>query len=158
MRINFQQEALTFELWHEVEILARLHRDEVGALNKEKFPLKLNLKAYELFHEAGALVGYTGRTQKGLLVGYIVFIIQPMLHYSDNILAQNDVVFLHPIVRKGLTGYRFLRFAINQVKECTFGGSKVDCVQISMKVKHQFQAIAERLGFCSTDILYHMEV
>jgi hypothetical protein len=46
----------------------------------------------------------------GKLIGYAIFITGPNLHYKSTKVAGQDVFFLHPDVRGGLTAMRFLDF------------------------------------------------
>jgi len=157
MRVIYQKEDV-MELIPELEGLILTHRNEVGAFDKGKFSLDPEWGIYKIFQDSGCYKLYTARNENNFLVGYIGFILQVMLHYKHNIIASNDLIFVHPSYRKGLVGYKLIKYAIAELKTEQVFGRPIDCISLTMKTKHPFDAIALRLGFKQTDKLFHMEV
>ena len=153
MKVTFQQEKLA-TIRPDVIGLTVAHREETDYnFSKEKFLLEIDWDTYSILENNDCLVVYTARTEKGTLVGYITFILQQMLHYKQVIMAYNDSLFLHPTIRKGLTGYKFIKYAVEDIKEYSIG-----CISFNMKVKYSFSSILERLGFVHVEQVYQMEV
>ncbi len=90
-----------------VEDLLALHWQEV-AMDQETFPLSPNWAGYRTLERSGVLRGIAA-WKGGALVGYNVFFVQPTLHYSTSAWAVNDILYLAPAERRGLTGARLIR-------------------------------------------------
>jgi N-acetylglutamate synthase-like GNAT family acetyltransferase len=67
-----------------------------------------------MFEKLGFLRIYTVRSA-GALVGYEVFTVGLSLHYNTSFQAKMDTLFIHPDQRKGLVGYRFLKWVEQQL-------------------------------------------
>lgn len=95
--------------------LLSLHRDEL-ATDKALMVLKPDFERYEYLDECGALL-VLGAFRGDRLIGYSANIIASNLHYSDLVMCQNDVLFLVPEERKGMTGIRLIRETERLAKE-----------------------------------------
>ena len=134
--------------------LHKLNSEETGAFPDEAFLIEPNWVVYQTLQDSGVLDIYTVRTEEGVLVGYMMFIIHELLHYKDSVMASTDVLFLRSDLRRGLAGYKLIKFALDDVKKTR----KVDCISLTMSTKRPFVAIAERLGFKHREQIYHLEV
>ena len=77
----------------EAKELVEQHYKEL-TLNKEAMELFPNWDKYFALDADSSLVLITARDD-GKLVGYSLFILSPHLHYKKQLVAYNDVLFLH---------------------------------------------------------------
>ena len=124
----------------EIEPLLEQHWKEI-ALNKDKIALNPDWRAYADLDSINALRIYTVRKDEKLM-GYFVVIVSRSLHYRDHLFANNDVIFLTKGARKGLTGVKLIKFAIESLSE-----EGITKLHINTKAHQPFDAILERLGF-----------
>ena len=97
------------------EDLATLHWQEV-ALDQDRVPLAPDWTKYRHLERAGVLKAI-GAWDRGRLVGYDAFFVQPTMHYSTSLWAVNDILYLDPDHRKGLAGARLIRASEGLLKE-----------------------------------------
>ena len=90
--------------WLEIE-----HRKDIREFDPD-------WEAYETLEEAGILKVFTVRFE-GKLVGYYSCIVSPSLHSKGLLQATIDAIYLHPDYRKGLVGYKLIKFAEKCLKE-----------------------------------------
>jgi hypothetical protein len=144
--ITIQQEIL-FDIFDEMQELTRLHYEEI-ALHKEAIPLDPMWEEYATLERIGRLVIFTARDE-GKLIGYGFFFINQHMHYARTKIAINDVLFLHPDYRKGtMAGIRLIRFCEQQLAQMA-----VDKITWHIKVKHDWGAILDRMGYADEDIV-----
>jgi hypothetical protein len=103
---------------------------------------------YDTLEKTGKLWVLSAR-HGGRLVGYIVMMLSRHLHYRTIITATDDIHFLHPDYRRGLTGYRMIALTAQAmsargVKMCTF----------RTKALNNHGKLFERLGFVQHDVIY----
>lgn len=144
--MQFQQELL-HQVYDEIQDLLDEHWQEI-ALNKDFIELKPDWKQYEDAEKAGILKGFTARVE-GHLVGYLVVLVQRSMHYSDHTFATNDVLFLHSEHRKGLAGWRLIKFA-----EKCLTDDGVSMLFVNTKVHKPFDALMERMGYNLIERVY----
>lgn len=133
----------------EIEPLLEEHWKEI-ALNKEKIKLNPDWRAYADLDSINALRIYTAR-KDGKLMGYFVVIVSKSLHYRDHLFANNDIIFLTKPARKGLTGVKLIKFALDALE-----AEGVTKVHINTKAHQPFDAILERLGFDEIERVYSL--
>ncbi len=88
-----------------------LHRnwEEIGE-HQERLPLDIDWRGYRALERDGVTrLGMLRRD--GRLIGYNVFFVSPSLHYRHSRWATNDLIWLTPPERRGLTGARMIRDA-----------------------------------------------
>lgn len=124
----------------EIEPLLEQHYKEI-ALNKDIIKLNPDWRAYAQLDAINGLRIYTAR-KDGKLMGYFVVIVSRSLHYKDHLFANNDVIFLTKTARKGLTGMKLVKYAIESLK-----AEGVTKLHINTKMHQPFDPIMERLGF-----------
>lgn len=124
----------------EIEPLLMEHWNEI-ALNKDIIKLNPDWREYARLDELNALRIYTAR-KDGELMGYFVIMVSRSLHYKDHLFANNDIVFLTKPARKGLTGLKLVKFAMESLK-----AEGITKLHINTKTHQPFDPIMERLGF-----------
>jgi len=132
----------------EVDELFYKHWLEI-AVNKDKIKLNPDWGFYETLYEAGYLGIYTVRHNQKL-VGYFVVIVKTHPHYKDHLVAINDIIYIDPDYRKGLVGFKLIKFVESDVKN--FG---VSVLSINTKVHKPFDAVLERLDFDLVERVYN---
>lgn len=132
---------------HEIEPLLKQHWEEI-ALNKESIKLNPNWRKYSILDRANMLRVYTARKDDEL-IGYFVVILESSLHYMDHTFAHNDVVFLAKKYRKGMTGMKLIKYAIDCLTE-----EGVKQLFINTKLHQPFDPILERLEFNEVEKVY----
>lgn len=102
------------EVVPEASELLELHYQEL-TLNKDKIKLKPIWPRYMALEEAGMFAVFTARDDKKL-VGYSAFFLNQHMHYEDTMVASNDVLFLHPDYRLGMTGIKLLKYSEKELQ------------------------------------------
>ena len=146
--IEFKLENLA-NVKREAEPLLQQHWEEI-ALNKDIIKLNPDWRAYAELDRVNALRVFTAR-KDGKLVGYFVFIVSKALHYADHLFANNDIIFLTKPARKGLTGVKLIKFAIDSLK-----AEGITKLHINTKAHQPFDPILERLGFEEIERVYSL--
>ncbi len=83
------------------------------------------------------------------LVGYIVFILQPLLHYKAVRCALEDAHYLMPGYRQGWNGLNMFRFAEEELKKLG-----VHVIKIHTKSALDKGPVFKRLGYSLTEHNY----
>ena len=112
------------------------------------FPLEPDLAAYERLRVAGMLKAVTCRND-GELVGYIIFIVQPHLHYMSCITAFEDLYYVKKEYRKGRTGIKLFQFSEEVLKD-----AGVRRIIMHTKIHMDNSRLFEYLGYKNTDKLF----
>jgi GNAT superfamily N-acetyltransferase len=139
--LTFQQEA-----WPAFAAEARplwdLHWQEI-ALDQDVIPLVPDHAAYTALDQADVLHVVTARAE-GQLVGYVVGILKPHLHYATTLHYHMDVLWLHPQWRQGLAGYRLLQAVERTVQQRVGGMVKI---LLGTKQHYDLSTLYARLGY-----------
>lgn len=130
----------------EMEQLFPLHYDEL-CVTKE-FPLEPNWEAYKFYAERRMLRVITVRSD-GELVGYMVFVIAPHLHYKSCLTATEDIYYLRPDMRAGRIGIRMFMYAEEVLKRIG-----VRRIVMHTKVHSDNSRLFEYLGYRATDKVF----
>lgn len=144
--IKYQREDF-YKVREEVDELFYKHWEEI-AVNKDKIKLNPDWSFYENIYLSGSLGIYTARSGEKL-IGYFIVIARPHPHYKDHLFAVNDIIFIDQEYRKGLVGYKLIKFVENDLKKMG-----VSVLAINTKVHKPFDSVLERLGFSNTERLY----
>jgi GNAT superfamily N-acetyltransferase len=164
MTITYQVEKWD-DCYQEAIPMLKAHYIEI-ATDKAIKPLDPNLERYQEMEEAGLLRIFTARyapdstdrmtdkprlamTQRemhGRLIGYFVSIVMPGLHYSQTMMAINDIMYIDPAYRGGTTGYRLIKLATEDLKNLG-----ADILTIHMKTDYPFRSLLTKLGFRVTE-------
>lgn len=130
----------------EMREIIPVHYDEL-CVTKD-FPLAPDYEAYGRLYNAGMLKCITARDEDGL-VGYVIFIVQPHLHYMTCKTAFEDIYYLKKEHRLGRTGIRLFQFAEEALR-----ADGVNRVIFHTKVHMDNSRLFEYLGYKHTDKLY----
>jgi len=143
---NFQQEFLATAAEDAKELL-KLHWEEI-AVNRDKIKLNPHWEAYVDLEDKGQLRIFTAR-ENNKLIGYFVVIIGINLHYKDHVFAVNDILYLHPSWRKGLTGVKLIKFAEKCLKL-----EGVSVMSINTKTHRPFDSLMSYLKYDLVERVY----
>ena len=144
--MTYQQEFLA-AVYIEIQNLIKLHWQDI-ALNQDTIKLNPDWERYEEAEASGQLKIFTVREGK-ILVGYFVCLVTKSLHYKDHLFAHNDVLFLHPNYRKGLVGWRLIKFAEQCLKD-----DGVSLLLINTKTHKPFDVLLQRLSYNHVENIY----
>lgn len=135
---------------HEAEALFRRHYAEIARLQHINI-LNMDWPRYTRLQAGGHLFCLTVR-DTGKLVGYIVYILAPHLHYCESTQAENDLTYVLPEYRQAWAGYKLIKYAVQIL------GSRGDIDVVHMRVKkdHDWGKILKRLGFEEAEQLYSL--
>lgn len=135
------------DVWPDVQDLIKEHWEEI-ALDKDVIKLDPDYHSYLRMEETGQLHIVTARDE-GKLVGYYCAIIRPHLHYADSITAYTDLFFISKPYRKGLVGYKLIKWATNLMPD------DVQKVYIQTKLgDRDIGVILERIGYLPVERVY----
>lgn len=143
---TYQREDL-YQVRQEVDELFYKHWLEI-AVNKDKIKLNPDWGFYEALYNAGYLGIYTVRHNQKL-VGYFVVVVKSHPHYKDHLFGANDIIYIDPDYRKGLVGFKLIKFV---EKELVSLG--VSVLSVNTKVHKPFDVVLERLGFDLVERVY----
>jgi len=145
--ITYQYENFTVNLMNEIEPLLLEHWKEL-ALDQNTITLEPDWAAYWLAKRNNNLCVITARSDV-LLIGYYVGFIKPHLHYKNSLTAYNDIYWIHPDYRQGMTGIKFLKYIEEFMKN-----AGVQRIIMNTKAHLDKSPIFERLGYRPSDIVY----
>ena len=123
------------------------HWKEV-AVYDETIKLALDVDMYEILEDAGKFITIVAE-ENSIPVGYIIFILARHPHYVNNIVAQNDAVFLLPEYRAGKNAINLFKFA-----EETLKNFNVDIIATHVKPKVDFSRLLKFLGYEEQEVVY----
>lgn len=130
----------------ELESLFPEHYEEL-CVTKD-FPLEPDYESYRNISRAGMLRCITCRIDDQL-IGYIVFIVQPHLHYKSCKTAFEDIYYIKKEYRRGRIGIKLFQYAEKVLKQ--FG---VNRIIMHTKIHLDNSRLFEYLGYKHTDKLY----
>ena len=122
------------------------HYDEL-CVTKD-FPLDPDYEAYQRMADSGCLRVITCRLNERA-IGYVVFIIQPHLHYKTCLTAFEDVYFVHKDYRRGRVGIRLFQYAEKALK-----AAGVNRIIYHTKMHMDNSRLFEYLGYLHSDQLF----
>lgn len=142
--MQFQRESFD-DVIDEIKPLLLQHWKEIAS-HQDRWQLSPDWDKYALLDKRGHMRIYTAR-EDGRLIGYAIFLADVHLHYRDMKIAKNDITWLSPCARKGLAGFKLLKFAVAQLDQ------EVDRIIFNVKVYKDFSKVLERLGFTPFEIV-----
>lgn len=116
-------------------------------LNDQAFPLDPDWTKYAQLEQMDLLRCYAAFDDNEL-IGYAIFLLGPSIHYSSSKWAFEDIYRIVPEFRKGMTGYKFVKYFLSQIEQ------EVDKVVIGTKTKLEVGKLFERLGYKHFENLY----
>jgi len=136
--ITYQKESFK-DLAIDAQELFKAHSAE-SSDRTDVLPLDMNYDAYFALEALNRLETYTVRDD-GMLIGYTAWIVDHPMHYKSSVTATSTLIYIKPEYRKGLLGYKLIKWSIEQIKQ-----RKVQRILMGIKPKHDFGKILERLG------------
>lgn len=86
------------------------------------------------------------------IVGYSIFFIREHAHYQRYV-AYQDVMYIHPDHRKGMTGYKFIKYIEGQLKD-----TEAEAILLCHSVLRDLSPIFKRLGYSPIEVTYAKEI
>lgn len=123
------------------------HYTEFTPAHERRLPMEPDVSQYSALEKIGALEVMTVR-KEGKMVGYCLVVFRRHLHYSS-LCAFEDSYFLSKSERKGLAGYRFLRYVIQVCR--SRGAKRLFFMTKTLPGIPNIRPLLERLGFVQTD-------
>jgi GNAT superfamily N-acetyltransferase len=139
LNLTFAKESV-LRVADEIMPLLELHYEEV-ALHKDSIKLDPDWARYVAMEEQGNCHVYTLRDGV-VLVGYAVFFMSQHIHYQRTLVASNDILFIHPMYRRGTAALRFIKYCEEQVKN-----RGVNKITWHVKKHNDWSAILHRIGY-----------
>jgi hypothetical protein len=112
--ITFQKEA-PMPFADEAMQLFKNHYDEI-AERTDVIELDPNMEQYDVLFKKDMLEIHTIRDD-GKLIGYSLWFITNHIHYKKSITASSDVLYISPNYRKGMLGYKFIKWTTEEIKK-----------------------------------------
>lgn len=138
------------DFWPEAEPLVREHYHEVA--HYQDIPLEVDVESYIETDEVGLLRVFTARElDGGALVGYVIYLVGPNLHYKNSKQAKQDALFVHPRARTTNVGSKLVKFS-----ELSLAHDGVQVVYQHTKVTPELdlRPFYEHLGYELIDHVY----
>ena len=134
----------------ELKAIYPLHYEELTI--SKNFPLSPDYARYAKMAEMGILKLLTCR-KDGELIGYVLMIIGPMLHYQTCIVAHEDIYYLKKEHRSGRIGVKLFQFVEDEMKKLG-----VDRIIMGTKVYSDNSKLFEYLGYRFYEKLFTKEI
>ena len=132
-----------------IEEMKEHYNDHYKELSVTKtIPLEPDYETYFTLEKLGLSKVITCR-KDGILIGYIIFVITPHLHYKSCVTAVEDIYYVTKQERKGRIGIRLFQFAEQYLKSMG-----VHRVMYSTKVHLDNSKLFEYLGYTYIEKLY----
>lgn len=146
MSVTFQVEP--WQLYYrDCQELWKAHYSEI-AVRKDQMAMKPDVAAYQALEASGALSIIVGRGPAGRMVGYILSVVRPHLHYADVLCGFEDAYFLAREERRGRTGIALLRAWEAEMRR---RGCKLIFAMTKTEPRLDMSKLFGRLGFNQTD-------
>jgi len=136
--ISYQKETVS-SFFKDAYPLFDEHHKEVSE-RQDLIDHNLNVDQYQIMEDRNMLEILTIRDD-GKLIGYQSWILFKALHYKTVLTVSSDLLYILPEYRKGLFGYKFLKWSLSVIKK-----RKPQRVLIGIKPKNDFSKILKRLG------------
>jgi GNAT superfamily N-acetyltransferase len=143
--VTYQTEAYS-NCIDELKTIYPEHYEELSVT--KSFELEPDYEQYLRLESVGVLKVVTCRND-GELIGYIMYIISPHLHYKSCLTAFEDIYFVKKQYRKGRIGIKLFKYAEEVLREL-----KVNRVIYATKVHLDNSKLFEYLGYTNSDKLY----
>ena len=130
----------------QIQILIKRHYAEL-TLDKDVMKLAPDWDRYNELNSLGKLSIVCAYDDEKI-VGYSVFFLNEHIHYKNNIIANNDVLFLSPEYRLGMTGIKLIKYSEMILQQ--LGVSKVIW---HVKQAKDFRKLLHRMGYQDEDII-----
>jgi len=152
VRLSCQFERPT-AIAREIAALSKRHHAEGGTKYE---PYSPDWERYHQLDRMGLLAAWTARPIGGhALAGYVIWIVSPGIHCTETLIADAKLFYLAPEWRDGLTGYKFLKSAIEAIRAAANPGI------IRMETNDLYEggrvgALIRRLGGKQVGSVFHL--
>ena len=136
--ITFQTEAPT-PFADDAMQLFKDHYDEI-AERTDVIELDPDIEKYNYLYNQKMLEIHTARDD-GKLIGYSIWFVCNHMHYKKSLTASSDVLYISPDYRKGLFGYKFIKWTTEEIKK-----RKPQSIIFHVKPFLDYGFLLERLG------------
>lgn len=140
---TYKQELITEKTRTELDPLLVMHKDEISVF--DDIELCVDWESYYRMQDVGTIVMCTVRNPE--LVGYAIYFVNKHLHYSKDIFASQDVLYLHPKHRGGRVGIGLIKFSEEVLKKMG-----VSMILQHTKTKHDLSRLFGYLGYEPCDL------
>ena len=132
-----------------IEEMKEHYEDHYKELSVTKtVPLEPDYEAYFTLEKLGISKVITCR-KDNVLIGYIIFVITPHLHYKSCKTAVEDIYYVTKQERKGRVGIKLFQFAEQYLKSIN-----VNRIMYSTKIHLDNSKLFEYLGYTYIEKLY----
>jgi GNAT superfamily N-acetyltransferase len=138
-----------FEVEPELKAIYPEHYEELTV--SKNFHLDPDYERYAKLAKSGILKLITCRTEYEL-IGYVIMMVGPTLHYKTCIVAHEDIYFLRKEYRKGRIGITLFKFVESEMKKIG-----VDRIVMGTKTYSDNSKLFEYLGYRFYEKLYTKE-
>src|SRR5208337_3756665 len=145
-QVTVQAEHYSAALFDEFKPLVEHHWREI-ANYQARIPLDPSRQVYEKAALAGNLLILTARWGDEL-VGYAVFFLMHHPHYASSLFAQNDVIYVAPVHRRGSVRVRLIRLSEKYLRALS-----VKRISWHAKLTNDFQTLLERLDYQVEEVI-----
>lgn len=135
------------EVRSRIEPLLRAHFEEI-AINRNTAPLNPFWDYYYVSERMNRLVVVAAESGYDL-VGYSVYFLAPMLHNMPHLMAQNDIIYIHPEYRRGSLAMRLMQMGETEAKRLG-----ANFVSMHVKVGHDFSGLLLRAGYAEAETVF----
>jgi hypothetical protein len=136
--ITFQQEPPEPFAQQAIELFKK-HYEEIGE-RQDVIKLDPDIVRYKQMYKNGSMEIHTVR-DNDKLIGYSIWFISNHIHYQKSVTASSDVVYIVPDYRKGILGYKFIKWTTEKIKE-----RNPQRIIFHIKPFLDFGKIVERIG------------
>ena len=136
--ITFQKEAPSPFADDAIQLF-KDHYDEI-AERTDVIDLDPNIEQYNFMFNKNMLEIHTARDD-GKLVGYSIWFVVNHIHYKKSLTATSDVLYISPNYRKGMFGYKFIKWTTDEIKK-----RKPQRILFHVKPFLDYGHLLERLG------------
>ena len=136
------------DLWTELMPMFARHFEELsGNLD---IPLCPDQEKYNQIEASGGLKTYVMRDAEGHAIGYSLLFVSYNLHYSQHLMASQDIFWLAPEHRRGGLGARLVRYTDDALR-----AHGVVCVYQHVKCAHPaLGVLLRRQGYKEVETIY----
>lgn len=138
--------------WMERELKGLIveHWQEVTS-NPDTMPIDPAWETYRELDSIGRLFCLSARNERKELVGYVIHLVYPALHYKNILMASDDAHFLKKEYRKGSAALRMFRAVEGELKKMGVG-----VVTYHSKTRPDInkRPVFERLGYAGHEVIF----
>jgi len=136
--ITFQKEAPSPFADDAIQLF-KDHYNEI-AERTDVIDLDPNIEQYNFMFNKNMLEIHTARDD-GKLAGYSIWFVVNHIHYKKSLTATSDVLYISPDYRKGMFGYKFIKWTTDEIKK-----RKPQRILFHVKPFLDYGHLLERLG------------